>query len=133
MKSFTPSIPTDLSQAVAVAKTARAEGQRVAFAGGGSDLFALMKDRVVTPDVLVYLKNIKALDTVAAATGGTESRWTDHTDRAQQARSDSPAVSRVGGGCRNCRDAANPKRGHARWQRLSAAMVLVLSQWLSPA
>jgi xanthine dehydrogenase YagS FAD-binding subunit len=71
MKSFTPSIPTDLSQAVAAAKTARAEGQRVAFAGGGSDLFALMKDRVVTPDVLVYLKNIKALDTVAAATGGT--------------------------------------------------------------
>ena len=71
MKSFTPSIPTDLSQAVAAAKTARAEGHRVAFAGGGSDLFALMKDRVVTPDVLVYLKNIKALDTVSAAASGT--------------------------------------------------------------
>jgi xanthine dehydrogenase YagS FAD-binding subunit len=71
MKSFTPSIPTDLPHAIATAKTARAQGQRVAFAGGGSDLFGLMKDRVVTPDVLVYLGNIKALDGMAATSGGT--------------------------------------------------------------
>jgi len=71
MKSFTPTIPADLSQAVAAAATARARGQRVAFAGGGSDLFGLMKDRVATPDVLIYLKNIKALDGVTAGRSGT--------------------------------------------------------------
>jgi xanthine dehydrogenase YagS FAD-binding subunit len=71
MKSFTPAIPTTLAQAVAAAKDARERGQSAAYAGGGSDLFALMKERVVTPDVLVYLKNIKAMDSVASARAGT--------------------------------------------------------------
>jgi xanthine dehydrogenase YagS FAD-binding subunit len=72
MKSFTPSIAGDLAQAVSAAKAAHAQGQRVAFAGGGSDLLALMKDRVATPDVLIYLKSIKALDAVTPARGGLE-------------------------------------------------------------
>jgi xanthine dehydrogenase YagS FAD-binding subunit len=70
MKSFTPVLPTDLAAAVGAAKDARGRGQTVAFAGGGSDILALMKDRVATPDVLVYLKNIKALDTVVASARG---------------------------------------------------------------
>ena len=71
MKTFTPAIPATLAQAVTTAKNARAQSRRPAFAGGGSDLFALMKERVVTPDVVVYLKNIKALDAVTSSRGGT--------------------------------------------------------------
>jgi xanthine dehydrogenase YagS FAD-binding subunit len=40
------------------------------FVGGGSDLLALMKDRVIQPDMLVNLKPIKGLDRVTAAGGG---------------------------------------------------------------
>src|SRR6478736_4096533 len=71
MKSFTPAIPGTLAQAVGASKDARAKGQRTAFAGGGSDLFGLMKERVVAPDVVVYLKNVKALDGVASSRAGT--------------------------------------------------------------
>jgi xanthine dehydrogenase YagS FAD-binding subunit len=42
----------------------------VAIAGGGSDLLGMMKERLVTPDVLVSLKSIKGLDQVKAAPGG---------------------------------------------------------------
>jgi xanthine dehydrogenase YagS FAD-binding subunit len=72
MKRFTPAIPTTLAQAVTTAKETRARNQQPAFAGGGSDLFALMKDRVATPDVVVYLKNINSLDAVTASGGGTK-------------------------------------------------------------
>ena len=72
MKSFTPAIPTTLAQAVATAREATARNQQPAFAGGGSDLFALMKERVATPDVVVYLKNIKSLDAVTSSGGGTK-------------------------------------------------------------
>lgn len=71
MKTFIPAIPATVAQAVSAAKDARAQSRRAAFAGGGSDLFALMKERVVTPDVVVYLKNIKALDTVTASRSAT--------------------------------------------------------------
>jgi xanthine dehydrogenase YagS FAD-binding subunit len=67
MKSFTNASPKDLKSAIALADQARAKGQSVAFAGGGSDLLGLMKERVATPDVLVYLKSIKGLDTVASS------------------------------------------------------------------
>ena len=36
----------------------------VALAGGGSDLLGMMKDRLVTPDVVVNLKSIEGLDHV---------------------------------------------------------------------
>src|SRR5207244_6478031 len=38
--------------------------------GGGSDLLALVKERIVSPDVLVNLKTIKGLDQVTSSTGG---------------------------------------------------------------
>ncbi len=65
MRTFSNAMPRDLKDAVAVAQRARGAGQVVAFAGGGSDVLGQMKDRVVTPDVLVYLKTIKGLDTIA--------------------------------------------------------------------
>ena len=70
MRTFANVIPKDLNDAVVIAQRAGAASQAVAFTGGGSDLLGMMKDRLATPDVLVYLKGIKGLDGVTAATGG---------------------------------------------------------------
>jgi xanthine dehydrogenase YagS FAD-binding subunit len=66
MRALKNALPTDLKGAVALSHRARTGGQAVAYAGGGSDILGLMKDRIVTPDVLVYLKPIKGLDTVTS-------------------------------------------------------------------
>jgi len=70
VRTFANVIAKDLNDAVVIAQRAGAASQAVAFAGGGSDLLGMMKDRLATPDVLVYLKGIKGLDGVTAATGG---------------------------------------------------------------
>jgi xanthine dehydrogenase YagS FAD-binding subunit len=67
MKAFASAIPKDLTDAIGLAQRARTAGQTAAFAGGGSDMLGMMKDRLATPDVLVYLKAIKGLDTVTPA------------------------------------------------------------------
>jgi xanthine dehydrogenase YagS FAD-binding subunit len=66
VRAFTNVAAKDLKGAIAAAQRAKAGGATVAFAGGGSDLLGMMKDRVATPDVLVYLKPIKALEGVVA-------------------------------------------------------------------
>jgi xanthine dehydrogenase YagS FAD-binding subunit len=66
MKAFTNAMPRDVKDAVRLARSAQAGGRTAVFAGGGSDLLGLMKDRVATPDVLVYLRSIKGLDTVTS-------------------------------------------------------------------
>ena len=70
MKAFTNVNARDTAHAVIVVSKARQEKQSVALAGGGSDLLGMMKDRLVTPDVVVSLKSIKGLDQVKAAPGG---------------------------------------------------------------
>ena len=70
MKAFTNANPRDVAHAVTIMRQARQEHRSVAIAGGGSDLLGMMKDRLVTPDVLVSLKSIKGLDQVKAAPGG---------------------------------------------------------------
>jgi xanthine dehydrogenase YagS FAD-binding subunit len=66
VKAVTNALPKDLKGAIAAAVQARANGQSTAFAGGGSDILGQMKDRVVSPDVLVYLKSVKGLDAVTS-------------------------------------------------------------------
>jgi xanthine dehydrogenase YagS FAD-binding subunit len=66
MKALENALPTDVKTAVALARQARVNGKSAAFAGGGSDILGLMKDRIATPDVLVYLKSIKGLDGVTS-------------------------------------------------------------------
>ena len=66
MKAFTNANPRDLSQAVKLAA-----GHNAAIAGGGSDLLGMIKEHLVTPDVLVHLRSIKGLDQVASERGGT--------------------------------------------------------------
>jgi xanthine dehydrogenase YagS FAD-binding subunit len=70
MKAFTNANPRDVAHAVTIITQARRENRSVALAGGGSDLLGMMKDRLVTPDVLVSLKSIKGLDQVKPAPGG---------------------------------------------------------------
>jgi len=69
MRTFSNSNPRDLKQAVALASNARRDGKSVSFAGGGSDLLGMVKERIVNPDVLIHLGGIKGLDTVQVING----------------------------------------------------------------
>jgi xanthine dehydrogenase YagS FAD-binding subunit len=71
MKTFANSNARDFQQAAKLVEQTRSQGRSASFVGGGSDLLALVKERVATPDLLVNLKTIKGLDQVKAANGGT--------------------------------------------------------------
>jgi len=70
MKAFVNRNARTLDEAVALARAAHEAGQSVSFAGGGTDLLQLVKDRIPnrpgsgTPDVLVNLKTIPGLATL---------------------------------------------------------------------
>lgn len=70
MKSLANTNARDLQHAVTLAEQARRSGRSAVFAGGGSDLLVLIKERIVTPDVLVRLKTAKNLDQATATAGG---------------------------------------------------------------
>ena len=70
MKTFSNANARDVRQAIALSADARQQGRAASFAGGGSDLLALVKERVVSPDVIVSLKPIRGFDRVAAEGGG---------------------------------------------------------------
>src|SRR5262245_28632545 len=59
-----------MRHAMMLVREARGAGQTAIVAGGGSDVLGMMKDRLVTPDVLVNLKAIAGLDQVRAQGGG---------------------------------------------------------------
>ena len=69
MKRLTNVNARDLQQAIALAGDARRGGRAVAFAGGGSDLLGMTKDRLIAPDLVVRLATIRNLDQ-ATASGG---------------------------------------------------------------
>jgi len=70
MKAFTNANARSISDAVSLIARARQENRSVAIAGGGSDLLGQMKERLVTPDLLVRLAAIKNLDTVRVTNPG---------------------------------------------------------------
>src|SRR6185436_1043705 len=70
MKTFSNTNARDFQHAATVAKETREQGRAASFVGGGSDLLGLVKERLVTPDVLVNLKTIKGLDQVKSVSGG---------------------------------------------------------------
>lgn len=65
MKTFSNVNARDLKQAAALAQQGH-----TAFVGGGSDLLGMVKERIVTPDVLIHLRGIKGLDQVASNSTG---------------------------------------------------------------
>ena len=64
MKALTNANAHDFTHAVTMAGQARRDGGRVSFVGGGSDLLGLVKERIVTPDVVVNLKTINGQDQI---------------------------------------------------------------------
>jgi len=69
MRTFSNANPSDLRQAVSLARDARRDNKAASYAGGGSDLLGMVKDGLAQPDVLIHLRNIKAQDQVEP-TGG---------------------------------------------------------------
>jgi xanthine dehydrogenase YagS FAD-binding subunit len=70
MNAFTNVNARDARHAATLARQARAAGRRAVFAGGGSDLLALVKDHVVTPDVVIHLTSITGADRVVPTASG---------------------------------------------------------------
>jgi len=66
MKSFANVNPKNLRDA---ANILRQKGQAAAIVGGGSDVLGMVKERLITPDVLVSLKSIRGLDRVTEKGG----------------------------------------------------------------
>ena len=70
MKAFTNANARDLAHAVTLIRQGRDSHSTVAIAGGGSDLLGMMKERLVTPDVVVHLRTAKNLDQVKQTKDG---------------------------------------------------------------
>ena len=70
MKAFTNANARDARHAVTLAQQARAAGHVAVFAGGGSDLLALVKDHIVAPDVIIRLTSIAGADQVEPSASG---------------------------------------------------------------
>jgi xanthine dehydrogenase YagS FAD-binding subunit len=60
----------DARHAATLARQAAADGRRASFAGGGSDLLALVKDHIVTPDVVIHLTSITGANQVVRSAAG---------------------------------------------------------------
>ena len=70
MRAFTNANPKDMQQALSLLQQAHKDGRSASLSGGGSDLLALVKERVVTPDIVVNLRTVKGLDQVSSNAGG---------------------------------------------------------------
>lgn len=70
MKTFANSNAKTLQDAARRATDAHKAGQQASFAGGGTDLLQLVKDRIVNPDVIVNLKTIPNLSQVTRTASG---------------------------------------------------------------
>ena len=64
MKRFQNLNAQSLQQAASLAQQARANGQVIAFSGGGTDLLQQVKDGTEAPDVLINLRNVGGMDQV---------------------------------------------------------------------
>ena len=124
------SMPRDLGHASELAAAARREQNVPSFAGGGSDLLGLIKDRVVAPDVIVNLKDDQGAWTRSSPTAtALNDRRAGHARRPRAPRRlVRRQYARARRGRRKRGHAADSKRRHARGQRLPAALVLVLPQ-----
>jgi len=72
VKPFTNANPKDLADAVALSRQAQAGNRTAVFAGGGSDLMGMIKERLVAPDVVINLKGLKemrGLDQISTMNG----------------------------------------------------------------
>ena len=135
MKTFANANARDVQQAVNAGRRTRTRAaRRSSFAGGGSDLLGLVKERIVAPDVIVNLHDRsrarpgRRRPPAASTIGGQIT-----LDALSRHAIDHAAVRRAGRSGRQRRHAADPQRRHAGGQRLPAAVVLVFPQRVSRA
>jgi len=69
MTTFSSANPKDVREAVALLSQTHQEGRSASIVGGGSDLLGMVKERLVSPDVLVNLRAIGGLDRVETQSG----------------------------------------------------------------
>jgi xanthine dehydrogenase YagS FAD-binding subunit len=69
MKTFSNANPKDVREAVALLSQAHKQGRSASIVGGGSDLLGMVKERLVSPDVLVNLRSIRGLDKIETQSG----------------------------------------------------------------
>ncbi len=69
MKTFSNSNARDPQQAATLSRDAHASGKAASFVAGGSDLLALVKERIVQPDVLINLRGMRDASQVSSAGG----------------------------------------------------------------
>ena len=72
MKTFANVNARDVKQATAASQQAHKDGKSAAFAGGGSDLLGMVKERIITPDVLIHLRGMKGLGQIEKRGGGLD-------------------------------------------------------------
>ena len=70
MKGFANASVREFSEAVTLAEQMRQAGGRASFAGGGSDLLGLVKERIVDPDLVVSLRRVRGHDQIQPLAGG---------------------------------------------------------------
>ena len=70
MKTFANSNAKTPQDASRRSQDAHKAGQQASFAGGGTDLLQLVKERIVSPDVIVNLKTIPNLNLVTRSASG---------------------------------------------------------------
>ena len=70
MKRLSNANAQTLGGAVELARAARRAGVRAAYAGGGSDLLGMVKERITEPDVVVSLRTVAGHDEVEATGDG---------------------------------------------------------------
>ena len=64
MRAFSNSNPKDVREAVSMLSQAHSQGRSASIVGGGSDLLGMVKEHLVSPDVVVNLKTIHGLDQI---------------------------------------------------------------------
>jgi xanthine dehydrogenase YagS FAD-binding subunit len=69
MRAFTNANPKSVRDAVALLSKTQSQGRSASIVGGGSDLLGMVKEHLVSPDVLVNLKAIRGLDQIEAQRG----------------------------------------------------------------
>ena len=100
MKSFANSNARTAEDASRRSQQTRAAGQHVSFAGGGTDLLQLVKDRIVSPDVIVNLKTIPGLSQVTRTSAGVSiggQITLDALSRNEIIRKDFPVLAEAAG------------------------------------
>src|SRR5207247_1848566 len=72
MKAFQNVNPSSLKEAVGFLRDANQNGKHASVVSGGSDLLGMVKEHLVSPDVLVNLRSIKGMDQITEQKGGVK-------------------------------------------------------------